>query len=122
MRRVLPVTATLHPTPGGRTRKYSSVMVLPRAFRTVESLEKLVELDPHMLKRYTVVATGREGVPLRLLSTMWLTRAIRAFNDAKNSGEWVKVEMQRADRVMMAYRVNPERRNRDPAPGASAPR
>lgn len=75
-----------------------------------------------MLKRYTVVATGREGVPLRLLSTMWLARAIRAFNDAKDSGQWTRVEMHCADRVMMAYRVNPERRNRGPAPGLTATR
>jgi hypothetical protein len=46
---------------------------------------------------------------------MWLARAIRAFNDAKNSGQWVKVEMQAPDRIMMVYRANPERRNR-PAP------
>jgi len=122
MRSVLHMTRTRHSTPGGRPRKYSFVMVLPRVFRTVESSKKHVELDPRMLKRYTVVVTGKEGVPLRLLGTMWLTRAIRAFNDAKNSGEWVKVEMQRADRVMMAYRVNPERRTREPAPRPSARR
>jgi hypothetical protein len=79
-----------------------------------------VESNPDMLKRYTVVVTGREGVALRLLSTLWLTRAIRGFNDAKDSGQWVKVELQSADRVMMVYRVNPERRNRGPAPGVTA--
>jgi hypothetical protein len=75
-----------------------------------------------MLKRYTVVVTGKEGVPLRLLSTMWLARAIRAFNDAKDAGQWVKVEMQASDRVMMVYRANPERRNRTAPAGIAAAR
>ncbi len=75
-----------------------------------------------MLKRYTVVVTGKEGAALRLLSTIWLTRAIRGFNDAKDSGQWVKVEMQSAGRVMMVYRVNPERRNRPAPAGVAATR
>jgi hypothetical protein len=75
-----------------------------------------------MLKRYTVLVTGKEGVPFRLLSTVWLTRAIRAFNEAKDSGTWSTVAMQSANRTMMVYRANPERRNRGPAPGISATR
>jgi hypothetical protein len=76
-----------------------------------------------MLKRYTVVATGKEGVAFHLLSTVWLARAMRAFNEAKDSGRWTAVAMQSGNRTMMVYRANPERRNRgNDAPRASATR
>lgn len=76
-----------------------------------------------MLKRYTVVATGKEGVAFRLLSTVWLARAMRAFNEAKDSGRWMTVAMESGDRTMMAYRANPERRNRgNDTPRAAATR
>lgn len=63
-----------------------------------------------MLKRYRVIAVGREGVRLFLLQTFWMTRAVRTFHDAKDSGHWQSVIIEVENRPFMVYRHNPERR------------
>lgn len=65
-----------------------------------------------MLKTYAVFAARAEGAPLKLLETFWYRRAVRAFNAAKDSGQWAVVQVRLGERVCMVYRMNPERRAR----------